>query len=204
MGESKSPFATVINGCLPLCVPFEKIGDAIWERMVSGQMRSRNLNNLYISYGFSRRKREPGLPGYRPPSLTSTMDRDNNYIKLVPIILDILDGLSSHLRMAYPSVAPNKLHNMLFANQMRTNYGALPNPNNIYEGVDVAILRHSNSSHSNLAPHCDVENDCSQGYTYISVVKSTFHHRQLGIVTISIIAYTRKGVGDWMKKLFNP
>jgi hypothetical protein len=42
-------------------------------------------------------------------------------------------------------------------------------------------------------------NDWRDGYNFLSVMKSTIYNEELGeTVTISIICYTRKAIGDWL------
>jgi hypothetical protein len=50
-----------------------------------------------------------------------------------------------------------------------------------------------------IDPHCDVMNDWREGYDYLSVVKSKFLDDELDkYVTVSIICYSRKAIGDFM------
>jgi hypothetical protein len=64
---------------------------------------------------------------------------------------------------------------------------------NIFEGFDVSLMY----SDSFITPHCDVMNDWRYGYNYISVVKNTFWDDNISkSVTLSIVCYTRKAVGD--------
>ena len=69
---------------------------------------------------------------------------------------------------------------------------------NIYEGFDVAV----NYSKSPVEPHCDVINDWRYGYNFISVMKSSFYEVcSQDIVTISVICYTRKAIGDHIDRM---
>ncbi len=71
---------------------------------------------------------------------------------------------------------------------------------NIYEGFDISVVY----TRYGLDPHCDVMNDWRDGYNFISVLKSTFYDNEVDdIVTISLICYTRKAIGDRLSAISN-
>jgi hypothetical protein len=78
---------------------------------------------------------------------------------------------------------------------MGSNFSYSMNDFNVYEGFDVSFVYSKNV----IQPHCDVMNDWRDGYNYLSVMKSTIYDHELNeTVTISVICYTRKAIGDRM------
>ncbi len=78
---------------------------------------------------------------------------------------------------------------------MGSNFNYSINDVNTYEGFDASIVYSKNV----VQPHCNVMKDWRDGYNFLSVMKSTIYDEELGeTVTISIICYMLKAVGDCM------
>jgi hypothetical protein len=81
---------------------------------------------------------------------------------------------------------------------MGSNLNFLLSDENIFEGFDLSVVY---SKHV-ISPHCDVMNDWRVGYNFISVFKCSFLDDEIDdIVTVSIICYTRKAIGDHLSVL---
>jgi hypothetical protein len=181
-------FLTIHNNNFEQQIPFQHI-----YRVVKGyKLRSRQLSNYFISYGYSSMYR--GKNG--EPLLTKAIETNaGKKEKLLPLVLPILCYLSKDIKLHYQHIACNFERNELYSQQLGCNFNyCLPNTN-IFEGFDVSLMY----SDSFITPHCDVMNDWRYGYNYISVVKTSFWDEFISkSVTLSIICYTRKAVGDYL------
>lgn len=180
-------FLTIQNNMIEDRFPFQEL----YRCLKRCRMKSRNLSNYYISYGYSAMFREAN----GPPLLTRAIEsKMRSKEKMLPLLLPILCNLSKDLKAHYNHIAPDIQRNMQYSQLMGSNFGYNLTDINYFEGLDCSILY----SDSLLRPHCDVMNDWRKGYDYLSVVKSTFWDGKIGtMVTLSIICYTRKAVGDY-------
>jgi hypothetical protein len=156
------------------------------------KLRTRNLSNYFISYGFSSMYR--GKDG--EPLLTKAIEtKAGKKTKLLPILLPILCHLSKDLKLHYNDVASNGERNAKYSQKMGSNFKYCLHNENIFEGFDISIMY----AESFISPHCDVMNDWRYGYNYISVLKTSFRDSEIGKeITLSIICYTRKAIGDYL------
>ena len=179
-------FLTIHNNYFEGQFPFQHI-----YRVLKGyKLRSRNLSNYFISYGYSSMYR--GKNG--EPLLTKAIEtKAGKREKLLPLLLPILCNLSRDIKLHYQYIAGDLERNKKYCQKLGCNFNyCIPNMN-IFEGFDVSLMY----SDSFITPHCDVMNDWRYGYNYISVVKNTFWDDNISkSVTLSIICYTRKAVGD--------
>jgi hypothetical protein len=179
-------FITIYNNSMKYNFPAEDL----YRIMKAMKLKSRNISNYYLSYGYSSEYRS--ITG-EPLLTVSIQDKSRESESLLPFILPILSYLSHNIVRHYPKVAPNNARQLKYAQKMGSNFNYSINGINIYEGFDVSIVYSKNV----IQPHCDVMNDWRDGYNFLSVMKSTIYDEDLGeTVTISIICYTRKAIGD--------
>ena len=181
-------FITIYNNSIKYNFPAEEI----YRIMKAMKLKNRNISNYFLSYGYSSEYRS--ITG--EPLLTVSIR--NKKVKsecILPYILPILCFLSHNILKHYPQVAPNSIRQLKYAQKMGSNFTYSMNDVNIYEGFDVSFVYSKNV----IQPHCDVMNDWRDGYNYLSVMKSTIYDHELNeTVTISVICYTRKAIGDRM------
>ena len=179
-------FITIHNNYFEGQFPFQHI-----YRVLKGyKLRSRNLSNYFISYGYCSMYR--GKNG--EPLLTKAIEtKAGKREKLLPLLLPILCNLSRDILLHYQYIAKDLERNEKYCQKLGSNFNyCLPNMN-LFEGFDVSLMY----GDSFITPHCDVMNDWRYGYNFISVVKNTFWDPNISkSVTLSIICYTRKAVGD--------
>lgn len=182
-------FVTIHNNLFDNQFPLKEIYSLLKGR----HLRTRNLSNFFISYGYSAMFRDLSTG---EPLLTKAIHSvTGNRSKILPLVLPVLCNLSKDLKAYYPSIAPDKERNMLYAQMMGSNFKYSIDGINYFEGFDVSIMYEGDI----IDPHCDVMNDWRNGYDFISVVKSTFLDDDIDrYVTLSIICYTRKAIGDYM------
>ena len=158
------------------------------------KLRSRSLSNYFISYGFSSMYR--GQHG--EPLLTKAIEtKAGKKRKLLPLILPILCHLTKDLKLHYNYIGSDLKRNMKYSLKMGSNFNYCLSNNNVFEGFDISIM-HGDSF---IMPHCDVMNDWRYGYNYISVLKTSFMDSDIGKeITLSIICYTRKAIGDYLDR----
>jgi hypothetical protein len=187
-GEHKNDFLTIINNLPDHTLILQQIYDAVKSR----KLRSRNLSNFFISYGFSALYCKAG----GPPLLTTSIDSESSEkIQILPILMPLLSKLSESLKAHYSHIAPDFDRNQQYSQLMGSNFNYRLCEINYYEGVDCAIIFSGNL----LAPHCDVMNDWRRGYDFLSVTKTLIWDAEIKrSVTLSIICYTRKAVGDYI------
>ena len=181
-------FLTIHNNLFDGQFPFQHI-----YRIVKGyKLRSRQLSNFFISYGYSSMYR--GRNGQ--PLLTKAIERKSGEEeKLLPLILPILCYLTKDIKLHYQYIAGNLERNEKYSQLLGCNFNYLLPNINIFEGFDVSLMY----SDSFITPHCDVMNDWRYGYNYVSVLKNCFWDDNISkSVTLSIICYTRKAVGDYL------
>ena len=186
-----NPSLTICNDISYDWFPYEKFYAILKS---NNKLKSRNISNLFVSYGYSAMY--CGNNG--EPKLTKYIDKFHDKgEKLLPIVLPVLIHLSSELRKYYGHVAPDFYRNQSYAQQMGSNFNYSMIGSNIYEGFDLSIIY----SPTILTPHCDVMNDWRPGYDYLSVIKTTFiDQSENKTVTLSLICYTRKAIGDYLKR----
>ncbi len=115
--------------------------------------------------------------------------------KILPLVLPVICNRSRDLKAYYPNIAPDNIQNTAYAQRMGSNFHYSLEGINYFEGFDVSIMYEGDV----IDPHCDVMNDWREGYDYLSVVKSTFLDDELDkYVTVSVICYSRKAIGDYM------
>ena len=181
-------FITIYNNSMKYNFPVEEL----YRIMKAMKLKSRNISNYYLSYGYSSEYRS--ITG-EPLLTVSIQDKRRESESLLPYILPILSYLSHNIVKHYPQVAPNNTRQLKYAQKMGSNFNYSIDDVNIYEGFDISIVYSKNV----IQPHCDVMNDWRDGYNFLSVMKSTIYDEELGeTVTISIICYTRKAIGDRM------
>lgn len=184
-------FITIYNNKLPCNYP----ASDIYNLVQSYKLKSRNIANFFLSYGFSGE-----CITYKggPPELTKAIGKHKDEgILLVKSIFPILISLSNNLKRNYDHVALDQQRNRQFSQNLGCNLDVPIGRFNIYEGFDIS-LQHSDTT---LLPHCDVMNDGTSGYNYISVIKQTNHSTdKTKCGTISIICYTRKAIGDFLAR----
>lgn len=157
-------------------------------------LKKRN-SNFSVTYGYSGRNRSRGYP----PVLTKSIG-DVNSKTLVPLLLHVLCELTEDrkqfLRMEQP-VDKARVRN--FSQCLGENFGYKLKRENIFEGVQCSIRVIDDHSDSLLSAHCDFMNDWRPGSNYCSVVKAIVDDRSRSIkVNLTIVAYTRKVIGDYL------
>lgn len=178
---------TIINNPVEYNLPV----DYIYNTIKTHKMKSRNISNYYVSYGYSSEYRS--ITG--EPLLTTSIGHLNSSSDILQYILPTLSALTESLLNIYPNMSPCNVRRMKYAQRLGSNFKYIYNTLNIYEGFDISVLYSKNT----LEPHCDVMNDWREGYNFISVLKSTFYDADIDdLVTLSLICYTRKAVGDRM------
>ena len=184
-------FLTVYNNYALTTFPAQQL----YSIMNTYKLKSRNVSNIFLSYGYSAEYRS--ITG--EPKLTVNIENNSgNKKKLLPIILPILSHLSKNLKQNYGDIAQDQDRNEKYAGQLGSNFNHSLQGTNYFEGFDIAIMY----SDCYISPHCDVMNDWRNGYNFITVLKSTFLDDDIKkLVTVSLICYTRKAVGDHLTYL---
>jgi len=182
-------FLTIHNNLIGTQFPLKEIYSLLKGR----QLRTRNLSNYFISYGYSAMFRNLSSG---EPLLTKAIELvTGKKKKILPLVLPIICNISRDLKANYPNIAPDNIRNTTYAQRMGSNFHYSLEGINYFEGFDVAIMYEGDV----IDPHCDVMNDWREGYDYLSVVKSKFLDDELDkYVTVSIICYSRKAIGDFM------
>jgi len=176
---------TIYNNPVEYKFPFEDI----YNTLRTHKLKSRKISNQYISYGYSSEYRS--ITG--EPMLTTGIAHIKHINKILGDTLPTLSALSKNLLKNYPDMSPCTNRRNKYSQRMGSNFNYHLNDVNIYEGLDISIVY----SKYGLDPHCDVMNDWRDGYNFITVLKSTFHDDEVDdLVTISLICYTRKAIGD--------
>lgn len=183
-------FLTIHNNLIGTQFPLKDI----YSLLKGCQLRTRNLSNYFISYGYSAMFRNLRTG---EPLLTKAIEyvTGKRRQKILPLALPIISHISRDLKAYYPNIAPDNIRNTTYAQRMGSNFNYSLEGLNYFEGFDVSIMYEEDV----IDPHCDVMNDWRDGYDYLSVVKSTFLDDYFDkYVTVSIICYTRKAIGDYM------
>ncbi len=191
----RNRFITIQNNIANNIIPFENIMNLI---QIS-KLNTRQLQNNFISYGYSGRNRKRG----GPPVLTKSIkDHGTATQHLLPLLLNTLTTLSVDLISTYGHrVAPNDNRSNIFSRKMGSNFGYDVNALNVFEGMDCSIFHHGKNECNMLYQHCDVMNDWRRGYNYVSVAKCLFRENTtMNFVTLSVICYTRKLIGDFLSR----
>ena len=184
-------FLTIDNNIRWDWFPYNKL----YSILKKNRLRSRNISNYFLSYGYSAmycgKNGEPRLTTF----INKITDGDEG---ILPLVLPVLVNLSSIIKRHYGHIALDTYRNTNYAQKLGYNLGYHLSEFNIYEGFDVSLVY----SDSLIKPHCDVMNDWRPGYNYLSVIKSTFWDDDINLmVTLSVICYTRKGIGDYLCKM---
>jgi len=167
----------------------------LFQVLKSYKLKSRNISNFYVSYGFSAEYRSITGEPLLTTGIRNTKSSENDILQH---ILPILSYLSQNIMVHYPHIAKCETRNHKYSQKLGSNFNFSMTDINIYEGFDVAV----NYSKSPVEPHCDVMNDWRYGYNFISVMKSSFYEVcSQDIVTISVICYTRKAIGDHIDRM---
>jgi len=165
----------------------------IYDALPRNGLKKRNYN-WSISAGYTSRM--DGNAG-GPPKQTTQMMRQAQ--ELLPLLLgDLLCQLSYDIAVKFGNdIAPDFLRNVNFAQQLGANFGLSPWKKNIFEGVDCSIRTLGDQETSMLTSHCDSKNDWRPGYNYCSVIKAIIADKGDNKL-LSVIAYTRKDIGDYI------
>jgi len=183
---------TICNNPVEYNLPFEDL----YNTLKTHKLKSRNISNQYISYGFSSEYRS--ITG--EPILTTGIGHIKDSHKIFTYVLPTLSALTKNLLKNYPIMSPCINRRNKYAQRLGSNFNYSLDDINIYEGFDISVVY----SRYGLDPHCDVMNDWRDGYNFISVLKSTFYDNEVDdIVTISLICYTRKAIGDRLSAISN-
>jgi len=195
-GFVKSKNVCVINNDQRNSYPFQQLYTCI--KNMGNLKVLRNRNDIWlISYGYSWRAKKREAGGY--PRLTTAIGGKNkNDDSLLLLALPILERLTSQILSIYKNqILIDATRNMQFAQKLGANFNLQVSSINIFEGFDCAIT--SGSTGNILKPHCDVKNDWRPGFNYCSVAKALVYDTETNEkMQISLIAYTRKDVGDYI------
>jgi hypothetical protein len=152
-------------------------------------------SNLTVSYGFSGRNRDSG----GPPVLTKGIGYIN-VEKLLPLLLHILCELTEDRKRCFAYTEPVDESRLTgFSRRMGENFGYILKRDNVFEGVDCSMRVIGRHTESLLSTHCDVMNDWRPGNNFCSVIKAVVvDDIKKCKVNLSVIAYSRKVVGDYL------
>jgi len=165
----------------------------IFNVMPKQGLKERN-SNLSISYGHS--KRIKGISGGPPKQTRGMIDKAPDLIPL--LVSNLLVDLTKELDTAYGgAVSTSFFRNVNFSQQMGGNFGVKPSGRNAFEGVDVSRRVLGPQDTSILMAHCDVLNDCREHYDFCTVLKAVVKDAAGEDNLLSVIAYTRRDVGDY-------
>jgi hypothetical protein len=168
--------------------------EEIYKILKTYKLKTRAISNYYLSYGYSAEYRS--INGN--PLLTTSIGHNKEFQTILTYVFPTLYYLSRNIMKYYPNVSPCPTRRLKYAQKMGSNLNSLLSYENISEGFDLSVVY----SKQVLSPHCDVMNDWRVGYNFISVFKCSFLDDEIDdIVTVSIICYTRKAIGDHLSVL---
>jgi hypothetical protein len=190
----QNEFIVIRNNALKYGPIIKNIYDAAPKAVSNFRERHSNFS---LTYGFSGRNRKAGGPPVQTTMINKANDKDG---RLVPLLLHVLCELTEErievLRLNN-FIDVNRLSS--FSQSLGSSLGYQLKRQNIFEGVDCSFRILSHDSSCLLEAHCDTMNDWRPNFNYCSVVKAKiFDDVHQCYVNVSIIAYTRKEIGDFM------
>jgi len=187
-----SDFITIRNNVSAMSKVLQDIYHVMSE---DKSLLKRRGSNLTVSYGFSGRNRDSG----GPPMLTKGIGRINDE-KLLPLLLHILCELTEDRKCCLAYSEPiDESRLSRFSRRMGENFGYILKRDNVFEGVDCSMRVIGRHPESLLFAHCDVMNDWRPGNNFCSVIKAVVvDDIKKCKVNLSVIAYSRKVVGDYL------